>query len=400
MQWPHSELKISSAMSLNEIVNNPPLFVHSQTHYVVDKVDWIQTRYLMVGTTAPHTKDRGCMAVVKQDPTRPLYGFSRVKVEIPLTAISKSRRPPNSSPTYCDNGEYRFIWGNNFNQTPVSSEDAISVATMEEDREWLKGRLEDDQYGAGLRELDSSVEVEDSDDFYGRTPSRKRPKLQLSSIIVIAGCLVDTESTNWVPGTLDMTNITVLPAPDDARLPATKTLMRAFKSVCSTQMTTAAHELGWYVDPESTDNMYQWIFELHSFEKSLPLAADMEAAGEQSIVIEMRFTNEFPISPPFVRVLQPRFLPFNQGGGGHVTEGGAICMELLTTNGWLPANSIESTLLQIRLAISEKERPARLLRRAGKGFYGVTEAIEAYERACRAHGWKVPEAFATFRSRS
>jgi ubiquitin-conjugating enzyme E2 Q len=76
--------------------------------------------------------------------------------------------------------------------------------------------------------------------------------------------------------------------------------------------------------------MYQWIVELHSFDDGLPLAKDMKKAGIKSVVLEIRFGKDFPMSPPFVRVIRPRFLPFMSGGGGNVTAGGAMCMELLT----------------------------------------------------------------------
>ena len=85
------------------------------------------------------------------------------------------------------------------------------------------------------------------------------------------------------------------------------------------------------------------------------------------MVSEIRFPENFPLSPPFVRIVYPRFLPFIRGelvlslvlfpltdftgGGGHVTGGGSICHELLTSNGWSPAYAIESVLLQIRMAM-------------------------------------------------
>lgn len=31
----------------------------------------------------------------------------------------------------------------------------------------------------------------------------------------------------------------------------------------------------------------------------------------------------YPFSPPFARIVTPRFLPFMNGGGGHITAGGA-----------------------------------------------------------------------------
>jgi hypothetical protein len=43
-------------------------------------------------------------------------------------------------------------------------------------------------------------------------------------------------------------------------------------------------------------------------------------------------------------------------------------------------------------------KPARLEdpRRAARGSYGTGEAIEAYIRACQAHGWQIPKDFSDF----
>lgn len=166
------------------------------------------------------------------------------------------------------------------------------------------------------------------------------------------------------------------------------------------QFSAPLHELGWYVDWESLSNMFQWIVELHSFDPSLPLAQDMLANGITSIVLEVRFGRQYPLTPPFVRVVRPRFHPFALGGGGHVTAGGAMCMELLTGSGWSPANSMESVLLQVRMAMCNLEpKPARLsvaVERAGgvsalaRSDYSVSEARDAFLRAAAAHGWAVP----------
>jgi ubiquitin-conjugating enzyme E2 Q len=118
-----------------------------------------------------------------------------------------------------------------------------------------------------------------------------------------------------------------------------------------------------------------------------------------SVVLEIRFGKDYPHSPPFVRVIRPRFLPFMQGGGGHVTGGGAMCMELLTNSGWSAVSSIESVLLQVRMAIMNLEpKPARLESRnkAAQRDYGTHEAMDAYVRACRAHGWEIPKDFQDF----
>lgn len=139
--------------------------------------------------------------------------------------------------------------------------------------------------------------------------------------------------------------------------------------------------------------MFQWIVELHSFDPATPLAKDMKTAGLTSVVMEFRFGRDWPMTPPFVRAVRPRFMLFAQGGGGHVTAGGAMCMELLTNSGWSPANSMESVILQVRMALCSEERGARLdLTPSGRrmGDYGVGEAVDAYIRAAQVHGWEVP----------
>ena len=205
--------------------------------------------------------------------------------------------------------------------------------------------------------------------------------------------------TDFVPGSLDQASLPMLEPPSYATPTATKTLNRNLREVLEIQKKTPLHELGWYIDQELVSNVYQWIVELHSFDASLPLAQDMKKAGVTSIVLEIRFGKDYPFSPPFLRVIRPRFLPFAMGGGGHVTAGGAMCMELLTNSGWSSVSTIESVLLQVRMAIMNTEpKPARLenCSKAHQRDYGTAEAIDAFVRACRAHGWTVPPGFQEF----
>jgi ubiquitin-conjugating enzyme E2 Q len=70
-------------------------------------------------------------------------------------------------------------------------------------------------------------------------------------------------------------------------------------------------------------------------------------------------------------------------------------MELLTNSGWSSVMSMESVLMQVRMAIAS-EPFARLEgkgKHAAKGTYGAAEAAEGYIRACTSHGWKVPPGF-------
>lgn len=70
-----------------------------------------------------------------------------------------------------------------------------------------------------------------------------------------------------------------------------------------------------------------------------------------------------------------------------------MCMELLTNTGWSSVSSMESVLMQIRLAIAS-DPPAKL-EAAGRSMtdYGTGEAADGYIRACNTHGWSVPPGF-------
>lgn len=135
----------------------------------------------------------------------------------------------------------------------------------------------------------------------------------------------------------------MMPAPSDATPMATSALQRELTSMLKEQeKAKSLKELGWFMPPDLIgDNLFQWVVELHSFEPDLPVAKDLatrygslsssvihlkadsfsEYSNVNSLVFEIRFPQSYPHSPPFFRILKPRFLPFIQGGGGHVTGG-------------------------------------------------------------------------------
>ena len=75
------------------------------------------------------------------------------------------------------------------------------------------------------------------------------------------------------------------------------------------------------------------------------LAKDMAKHKMAKIDLSIKFTAEYPFAPPFVRVLAPVIT------GGYVLGGGAICLELLTKDGWSSAYSVESVIMQIGAAM-------------------------------------------------
>lgn len=355
--WPHSELKITDAVALNEIINAPDRFVSMNPHLVVAQLDWIQSRYLFVKCSMLLTiQDNPPTQVYEQDPIWTPLGAARQRVVIPITAVSKSRRPIIKT-VKNGNKKAKVNTSAGLDELVVLSDDTDveDLTILLSDHEDAPAKTQTDVKGRTIIDLTS----EESD---------------------------ETPKTDFIPGLLDHTTLPRLAPPAYATSMATRSLQRELNNTLQIQNSLPVHELGWYIDPNLIDNVYQWIVELHSFDAHLPLAKDLKAKDLKSVVLEIRFGKEYPISPPFVRVIRPRFLSFAAGGGGHVTAGGALCMELLTNSGWSAVANIESVLLQVRLAISSTDpHPARL--EPGRvREYGVGEAVEAFIRACRTHG--------------
>ncbi|GJN85066.1 hypothetical protein PLIIFM63780_008630 [Purpureocillium lilacinum] len=362
--WSNAELPLTSAFSLCEVINRPRDFVSSTPHYVINRIDWVQCRYLFFPfTQAVSTAVSEWMAALKkqelddsvpQAPEAQLFDMLSRPVLVPWQAIPPERR-----------SQLRRKFG--------GAEHAEEVSYGDDGRnEWGGDDLE------LLVGCDSATECPRKGETEPQSPVRTPSR--------------ETKVTPYFPGTLDLSSIPKLPEPSWATSSrqALQVLNREVKDIHRIQSKTAFDELGWSVNTEAIDNIFHWIVELHSFDTSLPLGQDMMRMGVSSIVLEIRFGAGFPMSPPFVRVVRPRFLPFSKGGGGHVTMGGAICSELLTNSGWSPALSMEKVLLQVRLGLCELDPAARLDTTMQGRDYNIFEAVEAYKRAAAAHGWRVP----------
>ena len=395
LQWPTSELQVSCALSVCEIVNRPNAFVCKSPHYVVDKLEWIQCRYLLV-KVEPTSKALALPSVqatldepedfVQQDPGNCIRDGRGKVLHIPSSSTPRCRRKPKRPA------------GNNQQEAkdPVLGEQGVAPGSG--DLEFLRELLAEHEQRQTLKRSLSLTSI-------GFDPLKPlhmdgEPAVRSDSPNKKAAHAVNTSTYSFQPGTLDYSSIPQLPEPSwIASAPATvKSLNREVKELHNIQQREDTYTLGWYMDTSRVDNLFQWIVELHTFAEELPLAQDMLRNGCSSIVLEIRFGSGFPIAPPFVRVVRPRFKPFAMGGGGHVTAGGAICSELLTNSGWSPALSMEKVLLQVRLGLCDMSPPARLMDTAAmvNGFaqdYQIGEAIDAYRRAAQGHGWQIPKDF-------
>ncbi|GAA5975703.1 hypothetical protein JCM11641_005842 [Rhodosporidiobolus odoratus] len=379
--WKNAEFGVAKLAAVCEIANSPKEFVSTSPYFVCDKLDWIQCRYLIVqrGTTYNHNAAEAeqssavtpahSVKTVKLDPTYPLT-LNRAAVEIPDIAdklkklelaltdqfedLHDSDNEIMREPTIVLNTpSSSAAGGGNGGSTLSKIKRALSGAVLGGNSKG-KGKANDDAPAPPPEKVDRFVPCDE-----------ERLKL-----------------------------VRLLPPPTNPNRAALATLQKEVKAMMKTQGEKGPTEAGFYFDPERSDgNLFNWVVELprESFDQEIPLVKDMIDKGVKSILMEIRFGDSYPFSPPFFRVVHPRFLPFIHGGGGHVTGGGSICMDLLTNDGWSSIYSTEAILLQIRVAMSNLEpRPGRLDSRSWDIPYAMDEAIAGFKRAAATHGWTVP----------
>ncbi len=146
-------------------------------------------------------------------------------------------------------------------------------------------------------------------------------------------------------------------------------------------------KFGFSAEPVGND-IFTWEVRLFGFDpKDDTIAKDLieykKRYGLDYVQMEMKFNENFPLEPPFIRVVRPRF----QFRTGHVTIGGSICMELLTKSGWSPVNTIESIFVQIRC---EMATGGARLELSNGSPYTEHEAQEAFHRVAARYGWDKP----------
>uniref|UniRef100_A0A674K712 Ubiquitin-conjugating enzyme E2 Q2 n=1 Tax=Terrapene triunguis TaxID=2587831 RepID=A0A674K712_9SAUR len=126
---------------------------------------------------------------------------------------------------------------------------------------------------------------------------------------------------------------------------ASDRLMKELRDIYRSQ----SYKTGIYSVELVNDSLYEWHVKLLKVDPDSPLHSDLqvlkEKEGVEYILLNFSFKDNFPFDPPFVRVVSPVLT------GGYVLGGGALCMELLTKQGWSSAYSIESVIMQINATL-------------------------------------------------
>ena len=409
-QWAHQNktMPIVSIGGQQMHATLPSLLVPApQPQYVgmpVQQTPRCQQTSATASQRAVALENSGPDRVFVQDPERPALGPGGGYIDVPLVLMPET-------PSIGGDEEHRGKRSRVSFDQGSEVMDASDLAFLSTDTSTSKKAIREPHLGSAVENAITIDSDPDLDADSGKTlasfvamplrprrapgssllpPSKPSARAQADRALADRALADALGLTPFEPGTLDYASLPQLPVPSWCTSHAQRALARDIDRMQKVQTSTPLPELGWYINFAHLDNMFQWIVELHSFDVILPLAQDMLALGVSSIVCELRFGADYPMSPPLVRVIRPRFLPFLQGGGGNVTAGGAMCMELLTSTGWTPANQTDAVLLQVRLALSATDRPARLDSMHLRSDYGVGEAFDAYNRAAATHGWQVP----------
>uniref|UniRef100_F6XXT8 E2 ubiquitin-conjugating enzyme n=1 Tax=Monodelphis domestica TaxID=13616 RepID=F6XXT8_MONDO len=166
---------------------------------------------------------------------------------------------------------------------------------------------------------------------------------------------------------------------------ASDRLMKELRDIYRSQ----SYKTGIYSVELVNDSLYEWHVKLLKVDPDSPLHHDLqvlkEKEGVEYILLNFSFKDNFPFDPPFVRVVAPIL------SGGYVLGGGALCMELLTKQGWSSAYSIESVIMQINATLVKGK--ARVQFGANKNQYNLARAQQSYKSLVQIHeknGWYTP----------
>lgn len=155
-----------------------------------------------------------------------------------------------------------------------------------------------------------------------------------------------------------------------------KKLVREYKLIAKQD----PKKLGFRVEVDNKD-IYRWDIFVFGINTDEPLYQDMQKFNIKEIHLEVKFPPNYPFSPPFIRIISPRFKYLT----GHVTQAGSLCMEILTDKGWSAACSIESLIVTIKSEIIEGG--GRIDPVNHNLQYSEKEARDSFIRVARGHGW-------------
>lgn len=161
---------------------------------------------------------------------------------------------------------------------------------------------------------------------------------------------------------------------------ATETLLAQLQRILRADTTKE----GYRVEPDE-DSIYRWEVYLFDFAEGTQMREDLDlymnvTNRDAHVKMEILFPPNYPVAPPFLRVVYPRFHQWT----GHITIGGSVCVKDLTLSGWNAQNDLAAFIVMIRSLLVAGHA---LINLDNVSDYTEAEAREAFHRVAKAHGW-------------
>ena len=147
-------------------------------------------------------------------------------------------------------------------------------------------------------------------------------------------------------------------------------------------------------EPLDEADVFVWRLKLLAYDPKsadpaeAALGKDLKARGMDGLELRMIFEDGpggYPCKPPFVHMVRPRLR------GGYVLDGGGICMETLTPDGWSPATSIHALATSVRaMMLTGHPRLATTSKAAREPEYsleGARRDFASLVKIHKRHGW-------------
>ncbi|XP_013409506.1 ubiquitin-conjugating enzyme E2 Q2 [Lingula anatina] len=231
-----------------------------------------------------------------------------------------------------------------------------------------------------LFEEEDEDEIEDHDDLHYEMEEEQQESKAKEDIDGI-----DTENLVTLEKLKQSQRQNYLQGAVTGSIQATDRLMKELKEIYR----SASFKSGTYSVELVNDSLYEWNVKIYRVDPDSALHKDLmdfkKLKGQEHITMNLLFKDSFPFDPPFVRVVQPII------SGGYVLGGGAICMELLTKQGWTSAYSLESLIMQITATLVKGK--ARIMFGANKNQYSLARAQQSFKSLVKIHeknGWFTP----------
>nr|CAD2168069.1 unnamed protein product [Meloidogyne enterolobii] len=131
------------------------------------------------------------------------------------------------------------------------------------------------------------------------------------------------------------------------------------------------------------DNLYEWNVKLKKVDEDSNLATDLRQLAKpphnkDGLLFQFIFGTSFPFEPPFVRLVSPVIT------NGFVLSGGALCMELLTKQGWTASYSVESLITQISATLVKGNARISFEPKNGN-TYSLVKAQQSFKSLVHIH---------------